>query len=344
MAYIRAIETYTPKHCLDNEMLASEFPEWGVDKIFKKTGIESRYIALTDESCLDMAVDACERLFINHNIDRETIDFVLLCTQSPDYFLPTTACLLQDKLGLKKSVGALDYNLGCSGYIYGLSLAQALIQSKQALNILLVTTEQYSKYINKNDKSVRTLFGDAATATLISCNEQRDDQIGPFVFGTDGSGGESLIVPHGANRNPITDASYIELEDSSKNIRAPKDLYMNGSEVFTFTLTTVPKVVKETLIKAGLSKSDINYVVFHQANKFMLDILQKNCGFTDEQFLRSYQKYGNTVSNTIPIGLYEANKETKFKTGDKILLVGFGVGLSWGATVVEWQEVVNSES
>ncbi|MGR5163739.1 3-oxoacyl-ACP synthase III family protein [Vibrio owensii] len=335
MAYIHSIEIYTPQFCLDNEMLARDFPEWSVDKIFEKTGIESRYIAHSNESTLDMAVSACKKLFSKNEISPEDIDYILLCTQSPDYFLPTTACLLQDKLGLKKNIGALDYNLGCSGYVYGLSLAQALISSKQVNNVLLVTTEQYSKYINDNDKSVRTLFGDAATATIISSEDQ--DYIGPFVFGTDGSGGDSLIVPHGANKHPISSESYIEAEDSSKNIRSPKDLYMNGSAVFTFTLQTVPKTVREILEKSGLEKSDIDFAIFHQANKFMLDILQKKCGFSDQQFLRSYQKYGNTVSNTLPIGLYEAASTGKLKDGDKILLVGFGVGLSWGATILTWK-------
>ncbi|WP_248130338.1 3-oxoacyl-ACP synthase III family protein [Shewanella sp. JNE9-1] len=336
MSYIHSIEIYTPEFCLDNEMLAKDFPDWSVDKIFEKTGIESRYIADSGESTLDMAVSACEKLFSRNKVSLDEVEFILLCTQSPDYFLPTTACLLQSRLGLNKSIGALDYNLGCSGYIYGLSLAQALISSKQVNNVLLVTAEQYSKYINDNDKSVRTLFGDAATATLISADEC--EHIGPFVFGTDGSGGESLIVPHGANKYPISNESDLEAEDGSKNVRAPKNLYMNGGEVFTFTLKTVPKTVREILEKSGLTKSDIDYVVFHQANKFMLDILQKNCGFNDKQFLRSYQKYGNTVSNTLPIGLYEASLKGTFKDGDRILLVGFGVGLSWGATLLKWKD------
>lgn len=339
MAYIHAVEIYTPEFCLDNNMLSNDFPEWGVDKIFNKTGIETRFIAKPEETSLDMAESACLNLFKSHSISTEEIDYVLLCTQSPDYFLPTTACLLQDRLGLRKSIGALDYNLGCSGYVYGLSLAQALITSGQVSNVLLVTTEQYSKYINRHDKSVRTLFGDAATATLIKSNTSQSHDFGPFVFGTDGSGGKDLIVPHGANKFPVSEESSIEEVDSSKNVRTPRNLYMNGSEVFTFTLKIVPKTVNEVLKKAGLEKSDINYVIFHQANKFMLDILQKKCGFTDEQFLRSYQKYGNTVSNTIPIGLNEANKEKKLKSGDKILLVGFGVGLSWGATIIEWEEI-----
>lgn len=337
MAYVHSVEIYTPDTCLDNNILANDFPEWGVDKIYSKTGIETRFIANPDETCLDMAVKVCLNLFKTQSINPGEIDFVLLCTQSPDYLLPTTACLLQDKLGLSSSVGALDYNLGCSGYVYGLSLAQALLNSGQASNVLLVTTEQYSKYIHKYDKSVRTLFGDAATATIVKKDSiSTNNHIGPFVFGSDGSGGGNLIVPHGGNKYPLSEQSYVEEEDASKNIRTPKNLYMNGSEVFTFTLKVVPKTVNSILEKACLDKEDIDYVIFHQANKFMLDILQKKCGFTDKQFLRSYQKYGNTVSNTIPIGLYESIKENKFKNGDKILLVGFGVGLSWAATIIEW--------
>jgi 3-oxoacyl-[acyl-carrier-protein] synthase-3 len=337
VAYIKAVEIYTPELCLGNDILSQEFPEWGVDKIFDKTGIANRFIAKSDETCSDMAFEACQTLFSKNEIDVDSIDFILLCTQSPDFMLPTTACLLQDRLGLRKSSGAIDYNLGCSGYIYGLSLAFGLIESGQVENVLLVTTEQYSKYINRKDKSVRTLFGDAATATLISGDKNVRNLLGPFVFGTDGSGASSLIVPHGGNKYPITDASYFEEYDASNNARTPKDLYMNGSEVFTFTLKVVPKTVNDILKKANLLIEDVDYVVFHQANKFMLDILQKKCGFSDKQFLRSYEKYGNTVSNTIPIGLFEANERELLKTGDKVLLVGFGVGLSWAATLIEWQ-------
>lgn len=335
-AYVAAVSSYLPKNILTNEMLANDFPDWSVDKIFEKTGIYSRHICEGDETISDMAVFAAEELIIKNQINKAEIDYVLLCTQSPDYLLPTTACLVQTKLGLSTSCGALDFNLGCSGYIYGLSLAKGLIESNQASNIILITSEAYSKYISPADKSVRTLFGDAATATLIKGKVSNKELIGPFVFGTDGRGEKNLIVPHGGSKFPINDTSFILENDSSGNSRAPKDLYMNGAEILTFTMKSVPKSVDSLLEKANLCKDDIDYVVFHQANKFMLDKLMKKTGFNDERFLRSYQFYGNTVSSTIPLGLKDALSDEKFKSGNRILLVGFGVGYSWAGTIIEW--------
>lgn len=335
-AYIAAVSSYLPEKTLTNEDLALEFPDWSVDKIFSKTGIHTRHICGMNQSISDMAVAAAESLISEHAIDKSTIDYVLLCTQSPDYFLPTTACLVQSELGLPISCGALDFNLGCSGYVYGLSLAKGLIETEQARNILLITSEAYSKRIAAGDKSVRTLFGDAATATLIKGKEVNHDLIGPFVFGTDGNGANNLIVPDGGSKNPITSASSVLNEDNSGNVRAPKNLYMNGAEILLFTMKTVPASVKSLLKKSNLEKNDIDYVIFHQANKFMLDKLRSKTGFSEEQFLTSYEQYGNTVSSTIPLGIKDALKNEKFKTGDRILLVGFGVGYSWAGTIIQW--------
>jgi len=335
-AYIAAISSYLPEDTLTNEDLVLEFPGWSVDKIFSKTGIHTRHICNENQTISDMAVAAAENLISEHAVDKSCIDYVLLCTQSPDYFLPTTACLVQARLGLSTSCGALDFNLGCSGYVYGLSLAKGLIESGQANNILLITSEAYSKYIAVGDKSVRTLFGDAATATLIKGKESNHDLIGPFVFGTDGNGSNNLIVPDGGSKKPITNASSILSEDTSGNVRASKNLYMNGAEILMFTMKTVPSSVEALLEKANLTKDDIDYVVFHQANKFMLDKLRVKTGFSVERFLTSYEQYGNTVSSTIPLGIKEALSEKKFKTGDRVLLVGFGVGYSWAGTIIEW--------
>ncbi|MEZ9539120.1 ketoacyl-ACP synthase III [Shewanella sp. 10N.286.51.B8] len=335
-SYISAISSYLPNDILDNEELSKQFPDWSVEKIFDKTGISSRHIAGLNETCSDMAVSACENLFNENAISKAEIDCLLLCTQSPDYKLPTTACLVQNRLNLPISCAALDFNLGCSGYVYGLSLAKGLIESGQAKNILLVTSELYSKYIADGDKSVRTLFGDAATATLISGKNSDFDSIGPFVFGTDGSGADNLIVPHGGNKFPIDANSSVEYEDASGNVRSPKDLYMNGGEIFTFTLNSVPKSFNDLLIKAGYEKDDIDYVIFHQANKFMLEQLRKKCKISKDKFLTSYEFFGNTVSSTIPLGLKTAIDQNQFKSGDKIMLIGFGVGYSWAGTVINW--------
>jgi 3-oxoacyl-[acyl-carrier-protein] synthase-3 len=335
-AYIAAVSTYLPKDILTNEQLAKDFPEWSVDKIFAKTGIHSRHICGDNETISDMAVTVAEKLLGECLIAKSDIDYILLCTQSPDYVLPTTACLVQTRLGLSTSCGALDFNLGCSGYVYGLSLAKGLIESGQSKGVLLITSEAYSKYISPADKSVRTLFGDAATATFLRGGGSERELIGPFVFGTDGEGEKNLIVPHGGSKTPITDESYILEADSSGNTRSPKDLYMNGAEILTFTMKNVPKSVSALLEKANLTKADLDYIVFHQANKFMLDKLMKKTGFDDDRFLRSYEHFGNTVSSSIPLGIKEALNGGKFKSGDRILLVGFGVGYSWAGTIVEW--------
>lgn len=334
-AKVKALGKYLPEKVLSNEQLADEFPSWSVEKIYEKTGIKKRHISAEEETCSYMAIQAAEDLFEKNNIAREDIDYILLCTQSPDYLLPTTACIVQNKLNIPKTAGALDFNLGCSGYIYGLSLAKGLIESHQAKNVLLVTSEMYSKYINNKDKSVRTLFGDAATATLIGAVESEHDLIHSFVFGTDGNGADNLVVPHGGSKKPISSLSNEEYEDSHGNIRSPKNLYMNGAEILTFTLLNVPKSINAILEKAAISKENINKVIFHQANRFMLDKLKKKIGFSDEQFLVSYEHYGNTVSSTIPLGIINGIDNKEIDSTHNILVCGFGVGYSWGGCIIE---------
>ncbi|MGU5708815.1 3-oxoacyl-ACP synthase III family protein [Aeromonas hydrophila] len=335
-ASIKGIASYIPEIRLTNEQLAGDFPDWSVDKIYEKTGIQSRPIASDTDTCSSMAVNAAKKLFEKQNISPDSIDFILLCTQSPDYKLPTTACVVQHELGIPTHVGALDFNLGCSGYVYGLSLAKGLIETGQCNRVLLITSELYSRYINKQDKSVRTLFGDAATATLIEGVKVAQDFLTNFVFGSDGSGDKNLIVPHGGSLNPINADSYVATPDNSGNVRSPSELYMNGAEILTFTLKSVPVLVNSILSGAKLETTDIDKVVFHQANKFMLDKLRKKTKFTEEQFLVSYEHYGNTVSSTIPLGLELALKDGKLHGGDKVLICGFGVGYSWAGCLIEW--------
>ncbi|RYD20698.1 MAG: 3-oxoacyl-ACP synthase, partial [Lysobacteraceae bacterium] len=191
-ARLAAIATHVPEHVLTNEELAADFPDWPASKILEKTGIRERRIAAPDETALDLATAACMALFERQPELREAVDFVILCTQAPDHVLPTSACILQHRLDLPTHIGALDVNLGCSGFVYGLSLAAGLIGTGAASGVLLVTADTYSKYIHPRDKSVRTLFGDGAAATLISGDDAGDAAIGPFVFGTDGSGADRL--------------------------------------------------------------------------------------------------------------------------------------------------------
>ena len=190
---IGPIAVYLPETVEDNDMYSAEFPKWNMELIYAKTGVRERHIARPDECASDLAVRAAENLFADYDIDRKSIDFLLLCTQTPDYPLPTTACLLQDRLQLRTSIGALDFNLGCSGYIYGLSLADGLIQSGAARRVLLITAETYSKYIHPTDRSLRTIFGDGAAATLVDACDH--PSLGGFAFGTDGAGAATLMVP-----------------------------------------------------------------------------------------------------------------------------------------------------
>lgn len=328
-AYIKAISYYTPNQVLTNEDLVHEFPEWTVEKVASKVGIHQRYISSDNETAGDMALKAAEKLFEEHGIDRNDIDFVLLCTQSPDYFLPSTSCILQDKLGLRQDIGAFDFNLGCSGYVYGLSVAKGVVAAGIAKNILLLTSETYTKYLHPKDKGNRTIFGDAATATLIS--DTGFAEIGEFVLGTDGSGYEQLIVKSGASRNPMmqNDVCF----DDNGNPISSDHLFMNGPDIFTFTIERVPKMVQDLLNKSNLEKDDITLFVPHQANMYILEFLRKKMKIDKDKYYINLANFGNTVSSTIPIALCEAHNEDKLH--GHVLLAGFGVGLSWGGVMLK---------
>jgi 3-oxoacyl-[acyl-carrier-protein] synthase-3 len=327
-SYIKAIEYYLPD--------IKEFNN-AEDRLTKKIGIFSKHIAANDEFASDLGVKAAEKLFDN-GIDKSDVDFILYCTQSPDYFLPTTACILQERLGLPRTSGAMDFNLGCSGFVYGLSLAKGLIESGQATNILLITSETYSKFIHPKDKSVQPLFGDAAAATLISRKESEKSCIQSFVFGTDGRGSENLIVTAGGMRQPITSNTSLEIEDELGNIRSQNNLFMNGIEIFKFAMKEVPLAVNKLLEKENTTLEDYDHFVFHQANYYMLESLRSNMKIPKDKFVVNLGDCGNTVSSTIPIALKREVLSGKIKHGDRIILVGFGVGYSWSACSIHWQE------
>ena len=333
--HITHISYFLPEKTLTNDDLAIEYESnWNSKKIYKKTGIKSRHIAAT-ETTSQLAVQAAEKLFSESGFPKDKIDFLLLCTQSPDYFLPTTACIVQDILGLPTSCGAFDFNLGCSGFVYGLAITKGLIAGGMAKNVLLLTVETYTKYIHPKDKSVRTIFGDGAAATLITHEEGDPCKIGEFVFGTDGKGASNLIVPAGAMAMPKSEETAKERVDEQGNVRSLNNLYMNGPEIFNFTLDIVPDTVKSLLARAKLSMDDIDLFVFHQANKFMLDSLRDKIGIPDEKFYVNMEDKGNTVSATIPIAMKDALDEGRIRRGDKLMLVGFGVGYSWAGCIVE---------
>lgn len=326
-AYIKDIAYYLPTQVLTNEQIAAEFPEWSAEKVANKVGITERHIAAPDETATDMAYQAAERLFAQ-GVDRASIDFVLLCTQSGDYFLPSSACILQDRLGLSKNCGALDFNLGCSGYEYGLAVAKGLIVAGISKNILLLTSETYTKYLHPQDKGNRTIFGDGASATLVST--EGFAEIGEVVLGTDGSGAENLIVRSlGARHKEQLHDLRINEEEG---LVSGDHLYMHGGNVFNFTADVVPPMVEELLQKSGLAQDEIDLWVFHQANKYMINYLRKLLDIDKERFYIFMEHVGNTVSSTIPIALVEARKEDKLH--GNVLLAGFGVGLSWGGVML----------
>lgn len=322
---ISKISTQLPSKRLENKDLVEEFPEWTEEKIFEKTGIKQRWISAEKEFTSDLARAAGEKIL--KNIDRKEIDFLLVCTQSPDYLLPTTACSLQDKLQLVQTCGALDFNLGCSGYIYGLGIATSLINSKLAKNVLLITSDTYSKLLAPTDKSTRAIFGDGATATLL--NVFNKNKLHSFTFGTDGKGGKNLISKKSGLRG---------LEE---NCKMP-DLYMNGPEVFNFTIQKVPILIEEILNKSKLQLSDIDRFVFHQANTFMLMHLFKKLCIPINKCSINLEKIGNTVSSTIPMALQQDVEDGKITSGMRIMLVGFGVGYSWGACILDLNMTLNN--
>lgn len=332
-AAITAISSYLPAGKLTNEQLASELGEWDAEKILAKTGIAVRSVADAGECSSDLGVAAARHLFESGACAPADVDFLLFCTQSPDYFLPTTACLVQDRLGLRTDCGAIDFNQGCSGYVYGLALARSLVETGAAARVLLLTAETYTKFINPRDRSVRTLFGDGAAATLVEATEADGELLGPFVFGTDGRGAQNLIVPAGGMRRPLDADACREEQDAQGNWRAARDLYMNGPAIFNFTMQTVPRAVEQLLAKSGRRLEEIDLFVFHQANKFMLERLRSRLHIPADKFCIDMEASANTVSSTIPIALEKARREGRASSGDLVALVGFGVGYSWAATL-----------
>lgn len=326
--FIKEIAYHLPDTVVTNEELVREFPEWSVDKIADKVGVRMRHVAGQKETATDLAVIAADRLFAKGTVERRDIDFVLFCTQSPDYKLPSSACIIQDRLGLSTDCGAFDFNLGCSGYEYGLAVAKGLIAGGMATNVLLLTGETYNKYIHSRDKGNRTIFGDGATATVVST--EGFAEIGEFVLGTDGSGAKNLIVKTGGARLP--EKSNDLIFDEGGNPISPDYLFMDGQEIFVFTLAKVPKMVRGVLAKNGIKMEDVDMFVFHQANKYMLEHLRKKLKIEKDKFFINLDHVGNTVSSTIPIALCDARELGLLK--GNVLLAGFGVGLSWGGTML----------
>lgn len=324
-ARIAGIAYHLPDATRTNEDIEARFPEWSAEKIASKTGISVRRIAAESETATDLAVKASQNLFRDFEVDPQTIDFVILCTQGPDYFLPASACVLQNAVGIPTTAGAIDINQGCSGYIYSLAVAKGLVESGTARRVLIATADTYSKYIDPADKSMMTLFGDGAAATLIERTSEpapgNVSWIGPFVLGTDGSGADKLIVRDGGMRNPAAGGL--------------PTIQMDGTSIFSFSLTTVPNMVRQLLELIECSVADVDRYVFHQANFYMIETIRRQIKIPQDKFVIDMAEFGNTVSSTIPIALANAmRRRCDTARPESNVLAGFGVGLSWGTTVV----------
>ena len=324
-AKIKAIASYLPTTTENNSEIVEA-------RFIKKIGVKSRHI-VAEESAGDLALRAAEKLFTEHNINRHETDFILLCTQHGDYQMPHTSAQIQDRLGLKKSVGSLDIGLGCSGYVYSLAVAKGLIESGLAKKILLLTSSVYTKYINVKDTSTRPLFGDGATATWLE--ESDSESLRGFVFGTDGSRYDKLIIPVGGSKYPPRDNPEVFSTDDNKNYRSNYEVFMDGMAITYFTLREIPKLVDDVLTAANLTRADLDYCIFHQANKFMMTYLRDKANLNDVPFHNEISETGNIVSGSVPLAIEQVVKSHGAENLKRVMLAGFGVGLSWAGCIAD---------
>jgi 3-oxoacyl-[acyl-carrier-protein] synthase-3 len=335
-AYLSALTYVLPEQVVTNDDLQREHADWDMPRIASKVGITQRHIARADETSADLAYAAGRKLLDAGVVDPTTIDALIFCTQTADHVLPTSACILQHRLGLGVHVAAFDVNQGCSGYVYGLALAKGLIAAGVARNVLFLTGETYSKLIHPRDRTVRVLFGDAGAATLITA-DAGGAEIGAFVLGTDGSGADNLVVPAGGFRRPRDASTSGEETDAIGCTRTPEHLFMDGQAITTFALQRVPALLDALLSKGALSSEQVRWFLFHQANAFMNERLRTRLKLPAERVPTFMERVGNTVVNTLPILLRESGGQ--FATQDMVSLVGFGVGYSWGGVLLRWGTV-----
>ena len=310
---IKAIEYYLPNKIENNKTLKKNNPKLNVSRISEKTGINNRYISGENETVIDISLKCIKKIF--KKFPKNKIDLIILVTQTSPYRIPTTACILQDKLGLRKNIIAFDINLGCSGFLYALRMASSLIQSKQIKNGLIVCADTYTKYISKNNTACRPIFSDAAAAVLVSKN--KINKIGPFELGADGSGADALELPMGSN-----------------------EIIMHGAKVLTFAMSIVPQNVNLLLKKTKIKKDKIDKFIFHQASKYILDNINRVLSLKKDQIFENYNKVGNTISASIPIALKDAYKKKKLRKNHLIVIAGYGVGLSWGSSLIKWDKLI----
>lgn len=330
-AQIKDIGVFVPESCLSNEMLAAQFPGTSADGLYKLSGIRRRGLADDDHTPADLAFFAAQELFARNPEARQEIEALIFCSEGPDYKAPATACLLHARLGLKPSCLALDIPAGCTGFVNGLMVAKSLINSGAIAHVLLLTAEIPTRVIDSNDLHLRMLFGDGACASLVS--HSREEKVGNFVFGTDGAGAHHLWVERSGFRDPADSAWLEQNRHDPKQMKYGK-MIMDGKEILHFSLTRVPQLIIDTLSRNSLKKEDIDLYVFHQASAIILKSLKKKCSIPDDKFYVHLEECGNTVSSSIPLALAHAREQGRLHPGQKVMLVGFGIGLSWAATVI----------
>jgi 3-oxoacyl-[acyl-carrier-protein] synthase-3 len=304
----------------------------GVDasRVVAMTGIERRPVAPPSVCSSDLCADSAERLLSALGWEKSSVSALIYVSQTPDYILPATACVLQKRLGLSNSCASFDVNMGCSGYIYGLMLAASLVDSGLG-RVLLLVGDTINRLVSEQDKSVAFLFGDAGSATALESGNAQTT----FVLGTDGEGAEHLIIRAGQARHRVTPDLCVRTEVEPGNIRSPQELYMNGSEVLSFALREVPQLFAQLEKESGVQKDGFDAVVMHQANQFMLDALGRKMGIAKDRSPSSVSRFGNTSSASIPVTLTCCLRERLQQSSQKLALLGFGVGWSWAGCAID---------
>lgn len=334
---IIASSYYVPDRTLSHEELSQRYGTEHMDKVAASSGIYERRVAGDEECASDLAYRAASDLLTSFDIDRKTIDMIIFATQTPDYLLPTTACILQDRLELPTHCAAFDVNLGCSQYIYGLSVAHAYIASGLRKRVLMLTGDTVSRIIHPEDNVVVPLFGDAATATLLEMTPNGQGFQG-FEFGTDGSGHQHLIWPTSGMRVQKSQETAKLIEEKSGAKRTNDHMKMDGAKIFIFTIKTIPTMIHNALEKANCSLEDIDLFVFHQASQMIVETAARKLKIPNEKLHYKLHDVGNSGGSTVGITLTDAWLGGKLGPGKKVLLASFGVGLSWAATVIVWPE------
>ena len=324
---IKAMSACVPQKIVYNKDLGYLIPEEEIEKTIQNIGVVERRVVDDDVCASDLCYKAAIKLMEDNEIDPNSIDVLLFMSQTSDYRIPATAPILQHRLGLSNDTLCLDLSLGCSGFVFALSTAYAY--ANMGLRVLLLDGETFSKIVNKRDKVDWPLYGDGATATLV---EQGDFEESVFILKSDGSGKDSVIIRDGM-RNKITPESCVEKEEEEGNIRTGLEVFMDGMAVFNFAMKRVPKSIKEIVEVSGTTMEDIDWLVFHQANKFMTDFFTKKLKFNPEKVPYCIQKYGNTSSTSVALTIV-SELHDKLKDGDRVVMSGFGAGLSWGTARV----------